>query len=62
MRVDVGVKEFEEQRVQIWMDEARLRYQFVRRRLVERDRVRAEVFEDLCSQARSVNAVIICRR
>ena len=31
------------------MDEARLRQQFLRRRLVERDRVRGEVLEDLDS-------------
>src|SRR5208283_5396492 len=40
-------KEFEEQSVQIRMDEARLRQQFLRRPLVEGHRVRREVREDL---------------
>ncbi len=47
MSVDVGVEQLEEQRVQIRMDKARLRQQFLRRRLVEGDRVRREVLEDL---------------
>ena len=49
MRIDVGVEELEEQRVEVRMDEARLRQQFLRRRLVEGDRVRREVLEDLDS-------------
>ena len=51
MRIDVGVKKLEEQGIQIRMDEARLRQQFLRRRLVERDRVRWEVLEDLDSSS-----------
>jgi len=46
MSVDVGVEQLEEQRVQIRMDEARLRQQFLRRRFVERHGVRGEVRED----------------
>jgi hypothetical protein len=45
-RMDVGVEQLSERGVQIRMDEARLRKQFLRR-LVERDRVRRDVREDL---------------
>jgi hypothetical protein len=46
MGVDVGIKELEEQRVELGMDEARLRQQFLRCCLIERHGVRREVRED----------------
>jgi hypothetical protein len=62
MSVDVGVEQLDEQAIEIRVDEARLRQQLLRRRLVVGHGVRREVLVDLDAPAVFVTAARMDRQ